>query len=115
MIGLSPRNAANSVDTGGTCAIRLAEAAGTPCAVSPAVTRGRQVRGEAYDQQREEDPDREDHRGVLERRADPGAGAALSGLQAVHDAGPVGRREQAHPDSVEQQQERELEVREVDR
>ena len=79
------------------------------------VHRAREARGEADDHQREEDPDRQHRRRVLERRAHARAGAALVGGQAVHDRRAVGRGEQAHREAVEEQERRERDVGEVDR
>ena len=65
--------------------------------------RVRQRRGEAEDHQREEDADRQDLRGVLERLVHRAARSAVLGRQAVHHGGAVGRREQPHgrPDQQE--------------
>ena len=61
--------------------------------------RVRQVRGEAEDHQREEDPDREHLGGVLEGLVHAPAGATVLRRQAVHHRGAVGRGEQPHRDA----------------
>ncbi len=79
------------------------------------VERGRQRPRQACDDQGEEDADGQHHGRVLERGAHPGTHPATLPWQAVHDPGPVGRGEQPHAEPVEQQDQRELPVREVDR
>ena len=110
-----PRNAENTVDTGGSPAAWWATPAGTPWARSPDVQRGRQPVGQADDQQREEHADRQRHPGVLERRPHPGRGTAVGGRHAAHDRRGVRRGEHPRPDPVEHDQQRERPVREVDR
>ncbi len=58
--------------------------------------RVRQRPGEPDDHQREEDPDRQDLRGVLERLIHAAARTSMLRGQAVHHAGPVRRGECAH-------------------
>jgi hypothetical protein len=89
--------------------------------------RGHAVRGEAVrervrqrhreteDHQREEDPDREDLRRVLERLVHAAAGAPVLRGQAVHHAGAIRRRECAHADAHQEQDDREHGIGEVDR
>ena len=83
-----------------TCA---ALAGSTPWACSPADSVCGQRTREPGDHQREEDPDRQNLSGVLEGLVHAAARAAIARRQAVHHGGPVGRGEQAHRDSVHEQ------------
>src|SRR3954465_11873102 len=86
-MGLYPRNAANSTETGGGAAPAFSPGGGPGGAPRPAGRGGgrvvrqqpvgqrrRQRRGQSGDHQREEDADREHLRGVLEGRVHPAAG-----------------------------------------
>ena len=73
-------------------ATAMRRAAGTPWLSRPALERVRERRRQADDHQREEDPDREHLRGVLERLVHRAADAAIPRRQAVHHRGAVGRR-----------------------
>ena len=101
-------NDAKMVAPGGSSEIRVASAAPTPCARSPARNRPREPLRQADDHQREEDADREDGGGVQERRVHPAADAALVRREAVHHGGPVRRREEPHADAFQEEHEAEL-------
>ena len=86
-----------------------------PMGPEPGHQRGRQDRGQAEDHEAEEDADGEHLGRVLEGGVHPAPGAAVLGGQAVHHRGPVGRREAAGTDAVEEDDGREDHVDEVDR
>ena len=94
--GCRPRKAANSSPTGGRCAIRVVSAGGTPAASQARVQVRREGSSQAKDHEAEEDADGQHHGRVLEGRRHSAPDSALVGRQAVHDLGPVRRREQAH-------------------
>ena len=101
-MGLYPKKAANSVDTGGRCATRSATPVGTPWATRPwYIAAGSEAR-QPDDHEGEEDADGQDLGRVLEGGVHPRARPAVLGREAVHDPGTVGRAEGPHGEPEEQ-------------